>query len=492
MTAHVLPRGHKPRIFGNMVGGAQAQGSEALTSETRVAGALTWKAQGSAKLMFSDAALYGLLIPIIVEQFLNALMGMADTMMISNLGSAAISAVSLTDSINTLMIQVFAALAAGGTVICSQYLGQKNLAQCNKAARQLLLIILVLSGGIAAFCFALRRPLLALIFGQVSGDVMAASLVYFEITVLSYPFFALFQGGAGLFRASGDSKLPMRISILTNLMNIVGNAVLIFVIPMGVAGAALSTLLSRVVGAVWILACLHRDRQKIVVRNYLAVRPDGDMIKKILFLSIPAGVENGMFQFGKLAIQSSVSTLGTTAIAAQAMTSILENVNGIAGCGVGIGMMTVVGQCLGAGYKDQAVYYIKKLTVWAEVVIISSCTIVYVIAGPVVRLAGMEPDAAALCLKMVLLITIVKPIFWAMSFIPAYGFRAAGDVKFTMLVSSLTMWLCRVAGSIFMIRVLHLGILSVWIGMFTDWGVRAIIYRIHFIRGKWLEKSVIG
>ena len=492
MTAHVLPRGHKPRIFGNMVGGAQAQGSEALTSETRVAGALTWKAQGSAKLMFSDAALYGLLIPIIVEQFLNALMGMADTMMISNLGSAAISAVSLTDSINTLMIQVFAALAAGGTVICSQYLGQKNLAQCNKAARQLLLIILVLSGGIAAFCFALRRPLLALIFGQVSGDVMAASLVYFEITVLSYPFFALFQGGAGLFRASGDSKLPMRISILTNLMNIVGNAVLIFVIPMGVAGAALSTLLSRVVGAVWILACLHRDRQKIVVRNYLAVRPDGDMIKKILFLSIPAGVENGMFQFGKLAIQSSVSTLGTTAIAAQAMTSILENVNGIAGCGVGIGMMTVVGQCLGAGYKAQAVYYIKKLTVWAEVVIIASCTIVYVIAGPVVRLAGMEPDAAALCLKMVLLITIVKPIFWAMSFIPAYGFRAAGDVKFTMLVSSLTMWLCRVAGSIFMIRVLHLGILSVWIGMFTDWGVRAIIYRIHFIRGKWLEKSVIG
>ena len=334
-----------------MVGGAQAQGSEALTSETRVAGALTWKAQGSAKLMFSDAALYGLLIPIIVEQFLNALMGMADTMMISNLGSAAISAVSLTDSINTLMIQVFAALAAGGTVICSQYLGQKNLAQCNKAARQLLLIILVLSGGIAAFCFALRRPLLALIFGQVSGDVMAASLVYFEITVLSYPFFALFQGGAGLFRASGDSKLPMRISILTNLMNIVGNAVLIFVIPMGVAGAALSTLLSRVVGAVWILACLHRDRQKIVVRNYLAVRPDGDMIKKILFLSIPAGVENGMFQFGKLAIQSSVSTLGTTAIAAQAMTSILENVNGIAGCGVGIGMMTVVGQCLGAGHR---------------------------------------------------------------------------------------------------------------------------------------------
>ena len=441
--------------------------------------------------MFSDAALYGLLVPIIVEQFLNALMGMADTMMISNLGSAAISAVSLTDSINTLMIQVFAALAAGGTVICSQYLGQGNIEQCNKAAKQLLLLILVLSGSIAIFCLMFRRPLLAMIFGQVSGDVMEASLVYFGITVMSYPFFALFQGGAGLYRACGNSRLPMRISIITNMLNIVGNAFLVFVIPMGVAGAALSTLLSRVIGAVWILGYLHRNRQEIVVRHYLSVRPDADMIRRVMWLSIPSGVENGMFQFGKLAIQSSVSTLGTTAIAAQAMTAILENVNGIAGCGVGIGMMTVVGQCLGAGHKDQAVYYIKKLTMWAEVVIIVSCALTYAISGPVVRLAGMEPEAAALCLKMVLLITIVKPLFWVLSFIPAYGFRAAGDVRFTMTVSSLTMWLCRVAGAVFMIRVLHLGILSVWIGMFMDWGVRAVIYRIHFVRGKWLKKSVI-
>ena len=158
--------------------------------------------------MFSDAALYSLLIPIIVEQFLNALMGMADTMMISNLGSAAISAVSLTDSINMLMIQVFAALAAGGTVICSQYLGQQNIEQCNKAAKQLLLIILVLSSSITIFCLLFRRPLLSLIFGQVSEEVMEASLIYFAITVLSYPFFALFQGGAGLYRACGTAGFP--------------------------------------------------------------------------------------------------------------------------------------------------------------------------------------------------------------------------------------------------------------------------------------------
>ena len=468
MTAHAIPQSYMPRR------------QSALTREP-----------AAGDLMFSDSALYSLLIPIIVEQFLNALMGMADTMMISNLGSAAISAVSLTDSINTLMIQVFAALAAGGTVICSQYLGQGDLTKCNKAARQLLLIMLALSVGITVFCLMFRGPLLSMIFGQVSPDVMDASQIYFRITVLSYPFFALFQGGAGLYRSCGDSKLPMRISILTNMMNIAGNTLLIFVIPMGVAGAALSTLLSRVAAAVWILGYLHMNRQNIVVRNYLSVRPDADMIRRILFLSVPSGVENGMFQFGKLAIQSSVSTLGTTAIAAQAMTAILENVNGIAGCGIGIGMMTVVGQCLGAGRKDQAVYYIKKLSVWAEVAIMLSCIFVFMISGQIVRLAGMEPDAAALCIKMVALITVVKPLFWVLSFIPAYGFRAAGDVRFTMLVSSLTMWLCRVAGAIFMIHVLHLGILSVWIGMFLDWGIRALIYQIHFNRGNWLKKSVI-
>ena len=454
------------------------------------AGAVT-REPAAGSLLFSDSALYSLLIPIIVEQFLNALMGMADTMMISNLGSAAISAVSLTDSINTLMIQVFAALAAGGTVICSQYLGQGDLNKCNKAAKQLLLIMLVLSGGIALFCLMFRGPLLSLIFGRVSPDVMDASQIYFRITVLSYPFFALFQGGAGLYRACGDSKLPMRISIITNMLNIVGNTLLIFVIPLGVAGAAISTLLSRVAAAVWILGFLHRNRQNIVVRDYLSVRPDTDMIRRVLWLSVPAGVENGMFQFGKLAIQSSVSTLGTTAIAAQAMTAILENVNGIAGCGIGIGMMTVVGQCLGAGLKDQAVYYIKKLSVWAEVAIMLSCIFVFMISGSIVKLAGMEPDAAALCIKMVALITVAKPLFWVLSFIPAYGFRAAGDVRFTMIVSSLTMWLCRVAGAIFMIHVLHLGILSVWIGMFLDWAIRALIYQIHFDRGTWLKKSVI-
>jgi Na+-driven multidrug efflux pump len=198
-----------------------------------------------------------------------------------------------------------------------------------------------------------------------------------------------------------------------------------------------------------------------------------------------------MFQFGKLAIQSTVSTLGTIAIAAQSMTNIMENMNGIAGVGVGIGLMTIVGQSLGAGRKDEAVYYTKKMILWGYIVILASCLFTYAIARPVTVLAGMVPESASLCIYMLGWITVIKPLFWAPSFITAYAMRAAGDVRFSMITATLTMWLCRVAGAVFMIRVLHLGILSVWIGMFMDWGVRAIIYQIRFRKGNWMKTSVI-
>lgn len=193
----------------------------------------------------------------------------------------------------------------------------------------------------------------------------------------------------------------MVVSVISNVLNISGNAVLIWVFHMGVAGAAIATLASRIFCAVVVLWQLRMDRQPIVVRDYYQIRPDGKMITRILSLGIPSGVENSMFQLGKLAIQSSVSTLGTVAIAAQAMTNILENLNGVAAIGVGIGLMTVVGQCLGAGRKDEAVYYIKKLSVLAEIVIIASCLLVFALAIPITKLGGMEPESAQMCFHMV-------------------------------------------------------------------------------------------
>ena len=441
--------------------------------------------------MFSNKMIAGILIPVVLEQLLNSIMGTADTMMVSNVGSAAISAVSLVDSINVLVIQVFAALAAGGTIICSQYMGQKNTKNATDAAKQLIFIITAIAVVLTAVCVVFQIPLLHLIFGKVEAEVMINSEVYFLYTALSFPFIAVFNAGSSVFRAQENTRLPMTISVISNIMNIVGNAILIFGFHMGVAGAALSTLISRIFCAIVVMYFLRNPKEEICVRDYIKIRPDRHKIKMILALGIPTGIENGMFQFGKLAIQSTVSTLGTAAIAAQAMTNILENLNGIAAIGVGVGLMTIVGQCIGAGRKDEAVYYIKKLCMIAEVILIISCLSVFVLTKPITILGGMEKESADMCIHMTMWITIVKPLVWIMAFIPGYGMRAAGDVKFSMLTSCTTMWLCRVTLCVVLCRVFGFGPIAVWIGMFSDWTLRGIFYTLRFHGKKWLDHKVI-
>ena len=443
--------------------------------------------------MFSNRLICSLLIPVVLEQLLNSIMGTADTMMVSNVGSAAISAVSLVDSINVLVIQAFSALAAGGAIICAQYIGQRNKEKANESARQVLFIITAISVAVSLICLVFQKPLLRLIFGSVEPAVMRASETYFFYTALSFPFIAAYDSAASIFRAQDNTKGPMIISMISNVMNIAGNAVMIWGFHMGVAGAALSTLISRIFCAVVVIIQLRKEKegQEIVVRDYFEIRPDWSMIRRILGLGIPSGIENSMFQLGKLAIQSTVSTLGTTAIAAQAMTNILENLNGIAAIGVGVGLMTIVGQCLGAGRQDEAVYYIKKLCVIAEVIIIISCLGVFALTKPITILGGMEKESADMCFHMVMWITIVKPLVWIMAFIPGYGLRAAGDVKFSMIVSCCTMWACRFCLCVFLIRVMGFGPMGVWIGMFADWTLRGIIFTWRFHSRKWLQHKVI-
>ena len=441
--------------------------------------------------LYSNTDLRKLLIPIIIEQLLSSLMGTVDTMMVSNVGSAAISAVSLVDSINILVIQALSALAAGGAILCSQYIGSEKRDGAIRSAQQVLFVMTVLSVALSAGCLIFRVPLLRVIFGAVEADVMKNSQVYFLFTLLSFPFIGLYDAGASILRAQNNSRSPMVISVISNFMNIGGNAILIFGFHMGVEGAAISTLISRIFCAVVVLWKLRDESKPIFVKQYLSIQPDFGLIKKILFIGIPSGIENSMFQFGKLAIQSTVSTLGTVAIAAQAMTNILENLNGVAAIGVGIGLMTVVGQCIGAKRKDEAIYYIKRLSWLSEIVILISCAVVYLLAKPVTILGGMEAESARLCLQMVAFITITKPISWVLSFIPAYGMRAAGDVKFSMITSCASMWLCRVSLCIFLCRFCGFGPIAVWIGMFADWSVRAVVFMLRFHSRKWLQHHVI-
>ncbi len=438
-------------------------------------------------ILFDNKTLFLLLLPIIIEQFLNSFMGMVDTMMVSTIGSEAMAAVSLVDSINNLVIQIFSAMASGATIICSQYIGSGNKKESNRAAGQVVLTVFVISLSIVVFCILGGERLLRLIFGTVEDSVMENSLVYFIITVISYPFLALFSAGSAFYRASGNSKFPTKVSVVSNIINVTGNALFIYGFQWGVAGAALATLLSRIFCTVVIYYCLRKPRQLIVVRDYLRIRPDIPLIAAIMAIGVPAGIENGMFQSGKLAIQSTVSTMGTIAMSAQAMTNILENVNGIFGNSVGIGLMTVVGQCIGASRKEEAKYYIIKLMSIAGIGTLISCLLVLAITKPVTWLAGMETEAAQICFELVIAMTVIKPFVWVGAFGLPYGFRAAGDVKFSMIASVSIMWGCRVALGIFLVRVFHFGLMGVWIGMFADWIVRAVLFTIRYVNGKWLS-----
>lgn len=438
--------------------------------------------------MYTKEQLRRLLIPLMFEQVLTALMGSVDTIMVTNIGSAAISAVSLVDSLNILIINIFAAMATGGAIICAQYLGSNQKDKANQALKQLIFSVTLISLIITIPCILFRRPLLSLIFGSVEKNVMDNALNYLFITALSYPFIALYNAGAASFRTSQNSRLPMAIAFGSNILNILGNIFFIFTLSLGVAGAALSTLLSRIISAIIILILLKQPKQDLYVDSYLSIRPEIETITKILKIGIPTGIENGMFQFGKLVIQSTVSTMGTTAIAAQAM---LESFACQASIGIGLGMMTVVGKCVGAKEYEQARHYTISLTKLAWMVCIIFCAIIMLFIQQITSLAGMEAESAKLAIWLTRIVFAYKMIFWTPSFLPGYGLRAAGDVKFSMITSTLSMWICRVVVTIFLVHTFHMGPLAVWIGMGADWTIRSFIFLARFKSNKWLEHKVI-
>lgn len=442
-------------------------------------------------MMFSNRSLLKLLIPLIIEQLLTSFIGTVDTMMVSNLGSAAVSGVALVDSINKLVIFLFTALATGGTIVCSQYIGRGDKRNADCAARQVLLSAFVLSLVIGCVFYLLRSQILRLIFGTVEPAVMEAAEKYFRITILAYPFIALFGASAALYRACGNSKLPMTVSIFANLINITGNALLMFVFDMGVVGAAIATLASNAFSAIVLLISLRRKGQAIEIGSYSAIRPNFHMIWLVLCIGIPSGIENAMFQFGKLAVQSTVSTLGTTAMAANAIVAAIELMTSMPSQAVATGLMTVVGQCMGAGKPDQAKYYIKKLTIWSFFILFTLNWLAMALTPLVTRLAGMDAATAEMTIDTMLFISILKPVFWMGAFVPASGMRAAGDVKFGMVVSTCTMWILRVGLSTLLCRHFGVGLVGIWWGFFADWTVRSVVFALRYRSGKWAKKKVI-
>ena len=448
----------------------------------------TLRAQERAPL-FSADALRRLIIPLVIEQFLAMTIGMADTIMVTSVGEHAVSGVSLVDNISTLLINVFSALATGGAVVAAQYLGSRDEENACSAAKQLFYAIGALSAATMAVCLLFREPILRLVFGQLEDNVMKAAMTYFLLTAISYPLLAIYNAGAALFRAMGNSKVSMLASLLMNIVNIGLNAILIYGADIGVAGAGFGTLFSRLAGAVlmtWLI-CQHGHR--IHIDHLLHFEFRGQLVKKILRIGVPNGLENGMFQIGKLLVLGLVTPLGTSATAANAIANSVAGVVNVPGNAISLSLITVVGQCMGAGDSKQAVRYTRKLMTIVYLAMGSLSVLLFFFATPVVGLFGLTPGAAVMAIQVLRWCAVFDLIFWPMSFSLPNALRASGDAKFTMIVSMCSMWIFRIGFSYLLVP--QIGLLGVWVAMFIDWIVRAVVFLNRFLSGRWKTKTVI-
>ena len=425
--------------------------------------------------MFTKKDLVRLLAPLIVEQILAVLVGMVDVVMVAAVGEAAVSGVSLVDSINMLIIQMLAALATGGAVVSAQFVGRKDMDKACRAAAQLISVTTIASVGLMAFALITNRHLLGMVFGKVEEDVMENAAVYFAITAASYPFLALYNSCAALYRSMGNSKISMKVSIIMNLINVVGNALCIFVLHMGVEGVAYPTL----VAAAIMLALIRKPENSIHLQSFRDLRPNRRMIGNILSVGIPNGLENSIFQVGKLTLQSLVSSLGTTALASYAVASNVVTLQYLPGTAIGLGMITIVGQCVGAGETEQAKGYTKLLIKINYICLLVICTIMVLGDHQIISMYHLSPLAAEEARKMMTAHACAM-IIWPLAFALPNALRASMDAKYTMLVSVASMWIFRVGLAYWFVKAMNLGIMGVWYGMFVDWGFRALLFGFRY------------
>ena len=444
--------------------------------------------------LFTRDDLLRLIVPLVIEQLLLMTVGMADTVMVTTAGEAAVSGVSLVDNINTLIIQIFSALSTGGAVVVSQYLGRREPHNARTAANQLLYAMTAVSLFLMAVALVFRQHILALIFGKVEPDVMASALVYFLLTAAAYPFMGVYNAGAALFRAMGNSKVSMLCSLIINIINIAVNAILIYGFQMGAAGAGIGTLVSRIAAAIIIMAMLGHPRNTVRVEGILRFQFRWDMVKRILFIGIPNGMENGMFQAGKLLVLNLITTFGTSAVAANAIANSVAGVVNVPGMALGLAIITVIGRCMGAGEVRQAQRYTRQLVTASYLCMLAMSAVQFFAAGYLVTLFNLSPQAMELAAQVLWVCAVANVIFWPMAFTLPNSLRAAGDAVFTMVVSLCSMFACRVALSYVLASSwgLGMGLMGVWLAMFGDWVVRAVLFLVRYRRGKWKEFHVIG
>lgn len=434
--------------------------------------------------LFSNQDLKRLIAPLIVEQILAVTVGMVDTMMVSSAGEAATSGVSLVDMINNLLINVFAAVSTGGAVVASQFLGQRNPKKACEAADQLVLVTGVIASALAVLSIVFRRGLLDVLYHGIEPDVMKNALIYLVISALSYPFLAVYNSCAALFRSMGNSKISMQVSIIMNVMNVIGDAIFIFGFSWGAAGVAIATLISRMTACIILFIRLHDENLEIHLGSGRFHWNRG-MVRKILHIGIPGGVENSIFQLGRVLVVSIIAMFGTTQIAANAVANNLDAMGVLPGQAMNLAMITVIGRCVGAGDYDQAEYYTKKMMKITYLITGVSCIAVILTMPLSMKLYGLSEETLQLAMILVLIHDGCGILLWPASFTLPNVLRAANDVRFPMVVSISSMVVFRIVLSYGIGVGLGFGAIGVWIAMVVDWIARVSLFLWRYRSGKW-------
>ena len=437
--------------------------------------------------LFSKKDLRKLIIPLILEQTLAITVGMADTMMISSAGEAAVSGVSLVDMFNNLIISVLAALATGGAVVTSQCIGAGRREEDCRSARQLVFTEAAITIGISVLVLLFHRQILGLFFGQIEADVMQNAIIYLIISVFSFPLLAVYDSCAALYRSMGNAQITLKISLLMNVINVVGNAIGVYVLKLGVAGVAIPSLVSRGVAGVGLFTLLHNpDNLVFLTRGKFKV--DATIVKRILFIGIPSGIENGIFQLGRVLVVSIIAAFGTSQIAANGVANSLDSMGCIVGQAMSLAMITVIGRCVGAGEEGQVRYYTKKLLgeTYFYTAVINS--IILLLLPWILQIYGLGEETTRLSYILVMIHDGMAIFLWPASFVLPNMLRACNDVKYTMVVSIFSMITFRIGFS-YLFGV-HMGWMAVgvWAAMVIDWVFRVLCFVGRYLTGTWRKK----
>lgn len=441
--------------------------------------------------VFSNQQLKEMIVPLFFEQLLIMLVGMADTLVVSYAGEAAVSGVSLVNQFNTIFIYLFTALASGGAVVISQYIGRNQKDAAGASASQLLLFSTGFSMIVAGIVLAGNEWILRLMFGKVEESVMEACVTYLRISAYSYPALAIYNAGAAVYRSLGRTDVTMYLSVASNIINVIGNLIGIFVLHAGVAGVAYPSLIARIFSAIVITALCFRRKNGVFYRGKWIFRWDSAAMRQILNIAVPNGLENGVFQLVKVALSSIVALFGTYQIAANGVAQSIWSLAALAGVTMGPVFITVIGQCMGNGDADAAEHYFKRLT--RITLLISSAwnLLIFLLTPFFMKFYALQPETKRLVIWLVLIHNVFNAAAYPFSGALSNGLRAAGDVKFTMYVSVISTIAVRLLLSWFFGIVLQMGVIGIAIAMVCDWSIRAVIFFWRQKSGKWKTFQVI-